>query len=223
VTRSIGDAAIVDYGMGNLFSVQSACAEAGLDAVITAQPEEIARARALILPGVGAFGEAMRRLREHGLDDALREFAGSGKPFFSICLGMQLLFDESEEFGASKGLGLLRGRVVRLPGRQPGVAYKVPSIGWNSIRLARDTGRCGWSEAPLAGIPADEHFYFVHSYYVRPDDPGVVHTTTRYAGIEYVSSLARDNLFACQFHPERSGSAGLRIYRNLAATLRRTA
>lgn len=218
------DVAIVDYGMGNLFSVEAACAQAGLKAMITADAAGIERAASIILPGVGAFGEAMRRLREQGLDDVLRAYAGSGRPFFSICLGMQLLFDESDEFGSSPGLGLLPGRVVRFEREgADGARYKIPAIGWNQVRLAREARGPNWPVPPLAGLSEGEHFYFVHSYYVRPEDPRLALTSTRYAGVDYVSSLARDNIFACQFHPERSGRAGLRIYHNLAATIRSSA
>jgi len=218
------DVAIVDYGMGNLFSVQAACGAAGLNAIVTAEPDEIGQAAAVILPGVGAFAEAMKRLQAQSLDNVLRQYVSGGRPFFSICLGMQLLFSESEEFGQASGLGLLHGRVLRFPtSDHEGAKYKVPAMGWNTVRLQTERGLSDWSEAPLAGVAEGEHFYFVHSYYVEPADPGIVLTTTRYAGVEYVSSLSKGNIFACQFHPERSGRTGLRLYRNLAATIRRSA
>ena len=219
------DVAIVDYGMGNLFSVEAACAQAGLRAVISSEPNEIEDAASVILPGVGAFGEAMRRLREKSLDEVLCRYVRSGNALFAICLGMQLLFDESEEFGSSLGLGLVPGRVVRLPAQdQAGSVYKVPAIGWNQVRMSPPGNRGpDWHAPPLAGIGDGEYFYFVHSYYVQPGDPGLVLTWTRYAGVDYASSLAHQNIFACQFHPERSGRAGLQIYRNLAATIRRSA
>ena len=218
------EVAIVDYGMGNLFSVEAACAHWGMRAVITSDPDEIENATTVILPGVGAFSEAMRRLSEKSLDEALRRFARSGRPFFAICLGMQLLFNESEEFGLSPGLSLLPGRVVRFPGHdETGASVKVPAIGWNQVRLLEGDRRSDWRIPPMASIGDAEYFYFVHSYYVQPEDPGLVLTRTRYAGVDYASSLAHQNIFACQFHPERSGPAGLQIYRNLAATIRRSA
>jgi glutamine amidotransferase len=218
------DVAIVDYGMGNLYSIESACAAVGLTAVVTAEPEVLTAAPALILPGVGAFGEAMRRLGDSGLDELLRRSVGPRRPVLAICLGMQLLFEESEEFGDTRGLGLLPGRVVRFPPAQPGdergAGHKVPAIGWSAVSMAAPAERTGWAVSPLTGIPDGEHFYFIHSYYVRPDDPGIVATRTTYAGVEFASSLVYQNVFACQFHPERSGPAGLQIYRNLAAALR---
>lgn len=210
--------AIVDYGMGNLFSVQAACAAAGLDATITAAPGDLDRADGVILPGVGAFGEAMRRLREQRMDAAVRGFVERGRPFLAICLGLQLLFDTSEEFGSSEGLRILSGRVVRFPAEGVG---KVPEIGWNRIQLASPRLASDWAVPALAGIHSGEYFYFVHSYFVEPLDRTHIATTTQYGHVLYASSVTWRNVFACQFHPERSGPAGLRIYRNFAETLRR--
>lgn len=153
------------------------------------------------------------------MDVAIREFVAGGRPFMGICLGLQLLFDTSEEFGSSRGLGILGGRVVRFPLDRS--AGKVPSVGWNEIRFAPQVSS-NWPVAPLSGIPDGESFYFVHSYFVQPADASVVLTNTTYGAVEYASSVSRDNVFACQFHPERSGPAGLRIYQNFADSVRRS-
>ena len=215
--------AIVDYGLGNLFSIRQACTVAGLDAVTTHDPARIDAADAVILPGVGAFGTAMERLNELGLVTVLRDIVEQGKPTLGICLGMQLLFEESSEFGGHKGLGLVGGDVVPLPPPSDSTAarqHKVPQIGWNRVGPvdAGDAGR--WRETVLRGVASPSDMYFVHSYYVRPSDPSVVLALTTYAGISYCSALQKDNLFACQFHPERSGVEGLKLYRNLAALVR---
>ena len=215
--------AIVDYGLGNLFSIRQACTVAELDGITTHDPACIEAADAVILPGIGAFGMAMERLNELGLVTALRDIVATGKPVLGICLGMQLLFEESTEFGGHKGLGLIGGDVVRLPSPSNTAAarrHKVPQIGWNRIGPA-DAGNAGrWHETLLRGVASASDMYFVHSYYVRPSDPSVVLALTTYAGISYCSVLQKDNLFACQFHPERSGEEGLKLYRNLAALVR---
>lgn len=181
--------AIIDYGMGNLFSVARACAHVGLEAAVTSDPGDVKRALGVILPGVGAFGDAMASLRERGLVEPLRE-AALTKPFLGICLGMQLLMTKSYEFGEHEGLNVIEGEVLRLQSR------KVPQVGWN-----------------LAG---DVYYYFVHSFYVKPADPKVVLTTTRYGDTEFCSSLQKGFVTACQFHPERSGLKGLLVYQNFA-------
>lgn len=206
-------AVIVDYGMGNLFSVQRACEWAGINAEITSDWREMERAEAVILPGVGAFGDAMATLRRRDLAGALRDAATSGKPFLGICLGVQLLFSESEEFGQHKGLDILPGRVVRL--EHP----TVPHIGWNRILPpgeASDWKPNSW----LRDVTPGTLQYFVHSYVVAPEDAEVVHSVTRYGTVEFCSSVQQGNLFACQFHPERSGLAGLSLYHRFAAQLR---
>jgi len=192
---------IVDYGMGNLRSVQKGLAKAGFEAIISADPEVVGGARGLVLPGVGAFGDAMTNLAEQGLDQAIRRFAGSGRPFLGICLGLQLMFESSEENGWHAGLGLLQGRVVRLP-----EGLKIPHMGWNALRQLR-------TEPVLAGIPEETYFYFVHSYYVQPTDPAVVAAVTDY-GLEVPAVVSRDNLIGIQFHPEKSSAWGLRILKN---------
>lgn len=211
---------IVDYGMGNLFSVQRACAHAGLDARLSSEKRDLLAAEGAILPGVGAFGSAMEALERLDLASPLRDFAASGRPLFGICLGLQLLMSESEEFGRHKGLDLVRGAVRRLPGTGPdGRRVKVPQVGWN--RLTRPAGAApdAWQASPLRGIDERETFYFVHSYYVAPESPGTVLSLTDYAGHEYCSSLRAGNVFACQFHPEKSARTGLGIYRAWAADL----
>jgi glutamine amidotransferase len=192
--------AIVDYGMGNLRSVQKAFERLGHAALVTREPERIAAAAGVVLPGVGAFGACMTNLTSLGLVEPVRDAIASGKPFLGICLGMQLLFEESEEFGPVAGLGVLRGRVVRFA---PDPERKVPHMGWNRLRIVR--------RAPaLVDVDDGAFVYFVHSYYPVPADPTVIATTTEY-GPEFASSVARDNVFACQFHPEKSQQVGLRL------------
>jgi glutamine amidotransferase len=236
--------AIIDYGMGNLRSVQKAFETVGHQAVVTRDPRTIADASRVVLPGVGAFADCMVNLEHYGLVEPIRKAIESGKPFLGICLGLQLLFTESEEFGLHKGLDVLAGRVKKFPwglagtdplrqgsvpvqaGQapldpsmdsgsramsrdrlgEPVPRLKVPHMGWNGVAVQR--------EAPLLkGVASGEHFYFVHSYYVEPQDRSVVATTTDY-GLPFTSSVWRDNIFACQFHPEKSQAAGLRIVKN---------
>lgn len=211
--------AIVDYGLGNLFSVQRACEQAGLPSTITPDPAELERADGIILPGVGAFGDAMDTLHRRGLVEPLKRAAESGKPLMGVCLGIQLLMGESEEFGRHEGLGLLKGRVVRFGEPRDGERrLKVPQVCWN--RVNRPAGQ-GWQGTPLEGLADGEYMYFVHSFYVQPEDPSVILTTTRYGHVEFCSSVLRGNVFACQFHPERSGAKGLAVYRGWASTVRR--
>jgi glutamine amidotransferase len=200
--------AIVDYHMGNLHSVRKACAHVGLPSRLVTTAGELRRASAVILPGVGAFGHAMQQLTRRRLLGALKEAAVSGKPFLGVCLGMQLLFDYSLEFGKHAGLGLLAGRVVPFPR-----GLKVPHMGWN--RLTR-TG-----ESPfLRGIPDRAYMYFVHSFYCEPADPTLCVATTDY-GSTVAAAVSRGNLCGVQFHPEKSQTLGLRVYRNLARMLTR--
>lgn len=210
--------AIVDYGLGNLFSVKHACEHVGLTAVVTADVPEIMSADAVILPGVGAFGDAMQALKQLDLVHPLRDIARSRKPLVGICLGMQLLMTESDEFGRHQGLGIIDGAVRRL---EPGGTLKVPQVGWNRI-FKPEGDRIDWSDTPLAGVPEGLFVYFVHSFYIIPEDAGVVLSVSSYGDITFCSSLKRANIFACQFHPERSGTGGLSIYRNIAAQIRKT-
>lgn len=195
--------AVVDYGMGNLRSVQKGLERVGFDARVTREPKAILSARGVVLPGVGAFNACMENLKRFGLVEPIREVVRAERPFLGICLGFQLLFSESEEFGPVKGLGLLAGKVV---GFRPDNGLKVPHMGWNRIEKKR--------ESPfLEGIADGAYVYFVHSYYVVPGDSSIVATTTDY-GVSFVSSIATDRLFACQFHPEKSQEIGLRILAN---------
>ena len=190
--------AIIDYGMGNLGSVQKALAYLGYDSEITNDPARVMDADGVVLPGVGAIGAAMESLKSKGLDKVVHEYIATGKPFLGICLGMQMLFDTSEEsFGGEpvKGLSVLPGKVVKFPSD---MGLKIPQIGWNELN-----SRCEI-------IPDKEYVYFVHSYYCVPDKIQDVAATVNY-GIEYCCSVRRDNAFACQFHPEKSGEAGLAI------------
>jgi len=192
---------IIDYGMGNLASVEKAFAAVGHVAQIIRTPQAITDADKLILPGVGAFGSAMENLSQMDLLEPLRTAVGEGKPLLGICLGLQLLFQESEEYGLHEGLGVFDGRVRRLP-----AGVKVPHIGWNQVRIARES-------ALLEGISDSSFFYFVQSYVVDPGDEDLVVGTTDY-GERFVSMVARENVFGVQFHPEKSQRVGLRMLKN---------
>ena len=198
--------AIIDYDMGNLKSVHKAFESVGHRATVTRDPKVIADASHVVLPGVGAFGDCIRNLERYGLVGPVLGALRAGKPFLGICLGFQLLFSESEEFGTHRGLGVIPGRVVRFASGGSAIPMKVPHMGWNSIAI-------GKGSPVLDGVPNGAFMYFVHSYFVVPDDQSVACTMTDY-GRPFVSSVARDNIFACQFHPEKSQSAGLRIIRN---------
>ena len=195
--------AIIDYGMGNLRSVQKGFERVGFPADVTRDVGKIASARGVVLPGVGAFQACMENLGRFGLIQPIQEVVRQKKPFLGICLGFQLLFSESEEFGKQKGLDLFPGKVV---GFQANNGLKVPHMGWNCIEKKK-------ASPFLEGIASGDYVYFVHSFYVVPDDPAVIATTTDY-GSSFVSSIATDHLFACQFHPEKSQEIGLRILAN---------
>jgi imidazole glycerol-phosphate synthase subunit HisH len=197
--------AIVDYQMGNLRSVQKALERVGAAAIVTSSPQEIAAAERIVLPGVGAFRDAIGELRRRDLVQPLKDVIAAGKPFLGICLGLQMLFEVSYEDGQYEGLGIVAGDVVRFEARQ---GLKVPHMGWNEARIRRP--------APiLQGIAQGAHFYFVHSYYVRPREPALVAVETDYAQ-PFCSMIWRDNLYATQFHPEKSQSDGLRLLRNFS-------
>jgi len=199
---------IVDYGAGNLHSVSRAVVYQGVRPLVTSSAKYVAEADALIVPGVGAAADTMANLMRHRLVEPIREYIASGRPFLGVCMGQQALFDVSEEGGRHECLGILPGRVVRLPD-----GLKVPHMGWNQVRQVK-------AHPIFAGIPDNAFFYFVHSYYPRPDDPAVVVGETEY-GVTFPSVVARDNVVATQFHPEKSGEAGLRMYANflrIAAT-----
>lgn len=194
---------IVDYGASNLRNVQKAFEAVGVQATISSSPDEVAAADKLILPGVGAFGEAMVRLREQSLDKALHEAVNIGTPLLGICLGLQLLFEQSEEWGGHEGLGFFRGVVRRLD-----IGLKVPHIGWNEVRVKRE-------HPLLAELPATPYGYFNHSYYVDPSDDDLVLATTDY-DIDFACICGRDNVMGIQFHPEKSQEVGLKLLRNFA-------
>ncbi len=194
--------AVVDYDAGNVKSVEKAIEKLGAKHILTSDPEEIRKADAVILPGVGNFGDCVNKLKERGLDAALKEYAASGKPFLGICVGLQLLFDESEESPGVKGLGILPGKIKRFPGS---AELKVPQIGWNDIIDSK--GRL------LEGIDKGTYFYFVHSFYLESADLSIVTSHTEY-GVTYDSSVEKGNIFATQFHPEKSSDAGLKVLSN---------
>ncbi len=206
---------IIDYGMGNLFSVRQACEHAGIKPVITADKSAIGSSDALILPGVGAFGDAMDCLRKLDLVLPIIDFISGGKPFMGICLGLQLLMSESEEFGSHKGLGIIKGRVVKFPEKnEEEKMNKVPQVGWNRIFMGNDPFRKGWEKTPLKRVNDGEFMYFVHSYYVQPVEKKLILSTTNYGGLEYCSGLLYKNVFAVQFHPEKSSLEGMKIYQD---------
>ncbi len=210
--------AIVDHGLGNLFSVKQACASVGLDAVITSEKSDILNANAVILPGVGAFGSAMNALFRLDLVGVLREVADSGKPLIGICLGLQLLMSESNEFGCIKGLDIIKGTVCRFDcPKENGRVLKVPQIGWNRVYLSNNGN--DWSMTMFKGIDSGEYMYFMHSYIVVPENPAIQLSCTRYGDIEFCSAVQQYNVCAFQFHPERSGPKGINMYRNLAIQL----
>ena len=196
---------IVDYQMGNLRSVQKAIERVGGTAKISSDPAEIADAQKLILPGVGAFGDAMVEINRRGLADPIRRFAASGRPFFGICRGLQLLFERGFEHGEHEGLGILAGDVLKF---DIDPTLKVPHMGWNTVSVQKNPD--GKSAPILGDLKSETHFYFVHSYYVRPTDPDVVALTCDYGG-KFCAMVWRDNLFATQFHPEKSQADGLEL------------
>jgi len=200
--------AIIDYGLGNLRSVQYALDRLEVDSVLTGDADQIAAADGVILPGVGAFGRAMDALRQLDLLAPTRRAALAGRPFMGICLGMQLLFSESDEHGRHEGLGILPGRVVRFGG-----GLTVPHMGWNEVRQERPSPL-------LAGVPDESFFYFAHSYYAVPEDSEVVAGTTDYGG-RYASLVQKDAVFAAQFHPEKSGPTGLKMLGNFCRLCRK--
>ncbi len=205
--------AIVDYGVGNLRSVQKAMERVGVRGIVTGERSLIRQARGIILPGVGAFGDAINTLRRAGLDEVVLECVERRVPLLGICVGMQMLFDESEEMGRHRGLGILPGSVVRFA---PGL--KVPHVGWNQIYPR--AAAAGRPSPLLAGIRPDDYAYFVHSYYPVPADENVVLATTEY-GVEFASAVGVGRVFGIQFHPEKSQDIGLRILKNFAEVVER--
>ena len=203
---------IIDYQLGNLYSVKQACDTVGINAKISCEKDDILNADALILPGVGAFIEAMNNLKKLNLDLAIIQKVKSGVPIFGICLGLQLLFTESEEFGAGKGLDLISGVIKRFPELYQNRKIRVPQIAWNTI-YNHDQD---WGKTALKEIRNNEFMYFIHSYYVEPQDKKNILTQTNYDGVEFCSSVNYQNIFATQFHPEKSSDKGISIYKNWA-------
>lgn len=195
---------VIDYGAGNLRSVEKALLFLGEQVKVTSDANEVLRADKIILPGVGAFGDAMQKLNEKRLSDTIREALDKGIPLLGICLGLQLLFEGSDETPGVSGLSLLKGRILKIP---DGNGFKVPHVGWNSLEIGKDA-------ALFRGIPNGSYMYFVHSYYLQTEED-IVAATTDY-GVEIHASIQKKNLFACQFHPEKSGEAGLRLLQNFA-------
>ena len=209
----MNEIAIVDYGVGNVLSVQRAFAYVGVSATITDSLDSIRSAKALVLPGVGAFGNAMIELKKRNLVDSIKEFAKSQRPFLGICLGMQMMMDGSEEFGFHKGLGFISGNVVKIPDTDVnGNAHKIPHVGWNSIKDT--TGKDTFEEGILRNIKQGSSFYFVHSYTPLPAHEEERIADTYYGGIPISAVIRKGNLYGCQFHPEKSGSKGLALLKN---------
>ncbi|WP_338554032.1 imidazole glycerol phosphate synthase subunit HisH [Paenibacillus sp. KS-LC4] len=196
--------AIIDYGMGNLHSVSKAVERLGYEAVVTADPQEILAADGAILPGVGAFGDAMGNLRETKLDEVVKQYAASGKPLLGICLGMQLLFTASEEYGDNEGLGLLPGKVIRFQGD-----YKIPHMGWNKLSFEQ-------GQSPLFAGLTEGHVYFVHSFHARPEQGSDLLATTDYYQ-QVTAIVGREQVYGMQFHPEKSGELGMQLLGNFLA------
>lgn len=209
--KSAPKISIIDYALGNVFSIKNACEHVGMDAVITSSKKEILNADAVLLPGMGAFGDAMETLHRLDLVSVLHNVAQSGKWLIGICLGIQLLMSESSEFGKHKGLGIIEGSVEPFIKSEVGERkLKVPQIGWNKIFPTRQ-----WNDSPLESVRPGEYFYFVHSFFPQPRDKSVILSETKYGDIEFCSSLMVGNIFACIFHPERSGKAGLKVYEKI--------
>jgi imidazole glycerol-phosphate synthase subunit HisH len=208
VLQGVQMIAIIDYGMGNLRSVQKGFEKVGFDAIVTSDPKVVLEADRVVLPGVGAFPDCMRNLEQGGFVEPLLKVIQGGRPFLGICLGLQLLFTESDEFGVHKGLDVIPGRVLRFPEgmEENGEELKVPHMGWNQIAIHR-------RPQVFAGIDDGTNVYFVHSYYVKPADETVVAATTGY-GIDFCAAIWKDNIVATQFHPEKSQEMGLRILKN---------
>ena len=201
---------IIDYQLGNLFSVKQACDAVGMDVKVSSLKNDILSADALVLPGVGAFREAMNNLEKLDLVEPIKNKVKSGTPLLGICLGLQLLFTKSEEFGSGYGLNLIPGTIKKFPKEVDGRKIKVPHITWNQIYKADYS----WQDTPLKELNDKEFMYFIHSYYVKPDDKNCILTYTNYEMVEFCSSVIKNNIFATQFHPEKSAGNGITIYKN---------
>jgi imidazole glycerol-phosphate synthase subunit HisH len=221
---------VVDLGLGNLFSVLQACAAAGLQGLLVDQPHQLSSVDGVILPGVGSFPTAMMRVRERRLDRALCDLAGGSRPLFGVCLGLQLLFASSEEFGETPGLGLLQGRVRPIgEGRRSHHPWRVPNVGWSPVvppkRAPVPEGRASagerlFADPMMASVPVGSHMYFVHSFVAVPDDDALIVAEAPFSERSYCAAVRNENIFACQFHPERSAHAGLSMYASFASALK---
>ena len=198
--------AIIDYDAGNIKSVEKAMQLLGQEVIITRDRETIMNADKVILPGVGAFGDAMSKLRQYGLDEVIRDVTAKGTPFLGICLGLQLLFERSDETPGVEGLGILKGEILRIPDKE---GLKIPHMGWNNIKVKEDSRL-------FKGLPENPYVYFVHSYYLQADDEDIVAATTEY-GVKIHAAVEKDNIFACQFRPEESSAVGLQILKNFVS------
>jgi glutamine amidotransferase len=202
---------ILDYGLGNIFSIFQACEYVGYNVEVTCDPDKVLKADALILPGVGAFGNAMESLRKNDLISPIGEFVKSGRPFLGICLGMQLLFTKSEEHGNHNGLNFIEGDIIKFPDYDINNKFRVPQTQWNRVY---QSDVLKWRDTPFKEVEDGEYMYFVHSYYALPKDKGVVLAYTDYAKIKYASAVVKENILGIQFHPEKSSIQGLKIYRD---------
>ncbi len=205
---------VVDYKMSNIFNIRHVFSHLGYEVRLSSSAAELKSADALVMPGVGAFGEAMTNLHQLDLIQPIKEFIAAGKPFLGICLGLQLLFSKSYEFGVHEGLNIIAGEVLKFPEVSERVPLRVPHVGWNQIVASRP-----WSNTALMHLRSHEFVYFLHSYYARPKNKQCILSTTTYGGVSYCSSIQKDNIFALQFHPEKSGTVGLLILKNWLSLL----
>jgi glutamine amidotransferase len=206
---------VVDYGIGNIQSVFNALSQfKGIDVILSADQNEILSADGLILPGVGAFKKAMEELNFRNLPSILSDYISQEKPFLGICLGMQLLFESSQEFGHTKGLGFVKGSVDRFP---ESVSDKLPHVSWNSINIQE----LNWNDTIFTGVKNKDNFYFVHSYICKPSNQSIILSKTEYGGINFCSSIQQGSIYACQFHPEKSAASGLNVIKNFVNIVKR--
>jgi imidazole glycerol-phosphate synthase subunit HisH len=202
--------AIIDYDVGNIKSICNAFEKVGANIIVTRDRDEISKADGVVLPGVGAFYHGMQKLKQYGLDKTILDIANSGKPLLGICLGMQMLFSSSEEFGNTAGLGIIPGKVLKLPLIDPDY-QKLPHVSWNELN---GCGPESWRSSILKDVPENENMYFVHSFFAKPDDKKDILSTTVYSDHKFCSTVQRNNVYGCQYHPEKSAIAGLKIITN---------
>lgn len=200
---------VIDYGIGNIKSIKNAFEALGVEVILSREKDAILNADGVILPGVGAFSHGMNNLSEYGLDDIIREYVKTNKPLLGICLGMQMMMEESEEFGITKGLGLIKGRVIKIPVDQT-KKIKLPHVSWNEIK----DKSVDWENTILEDVPRDSNMYFVHTFVAKPDHEENILSVSEYANVEFCSSVKKDNIYGCQFHPEKSATRGLGIIKN---------